>query len=233
MGRMLVDCATEHPEVEIAGEVDQGNDLESRLATADVVIDFSLHDATVPALTACLRHGVAMVIGTTGHTEAEKRDIHAGARQIPIVQAANFSTGVNTLFWLTRKAVEILGPEYNLEIVEMHHRHKQDAPSGTATRLAEILAQARGRRADELVRHGRQGICGPRLAEEIGMHALRGGDVVGEHTVVFAGDGERVELAHKAGSRSTFAHGALRAARWLVRQPPGLYSMEDVLGLPN
>jgi 4-hydroxy-tetrahydrodipicolinate reductase len=138
---------------------------------------------------------------------------------------------VNTLFWLTRKAAEILGPGFDLEIVEMHHRLKRDAPSGTAKTLAEILAAVRKQQLDKVARHGRAGIVGERTAEEIGMHSVRGGDVVGDHTVIFAGVGERVELTHKASTRETFANGALRAAQWVVKQKPGLYDMQDVLGL--
>ena len=148
-----------------------------------------------------------------------------------MIWASNFSTGVNTLFWLTRKAAEILGPGFDLEIVEMHHRLKRDAPSGTARTLAEILADVRKKQLDRLVRHGRSGIVGERTAEEIGMHSVRGGDVVGDHTVIFAGLGERVELTHKASSRETFANGALRAAQWVIGQKLGLYDMQDVLGL--
>ena len=148
-----------------------------------------------------------------------------------MVLSSNYSTGVNTLFWLTRKAAEILGPSYDLEIVEMHHRLKKDAPSGTAKSLAEILAVVRKQQLAKVVRHGRDGIVGERTAEEIGIHSVRGGDVVGDHTVVFAIPGERVELTHKASSRETFAHGALRAALWVVQQKPGLYDMQDVLGL--
>ncbi|HSH15382.1 MAG TPA: 4-hydroxy-tetrahydrodipicolinate reductase, partial [Verrucomicrobiae bacterium] len=151
--------------------------------------------------------------------------------QVPTVWASNYSTGVNTLFWLTRKAAEILGPSFDLEVVEMHHRLKKDAPSGTATTLAEILAEVRKAQLAEVIRHGRHGIVGERTDEEIGMHSLRGGDVVGDHTVVFAANGERVELTHKASSRETFANGALRAAQWLKGKPAGLYSMQDVLGL--
>jgi 4-hydroxy-tetrahydrodipicolinate reductase len=145
--------------------------------------------------------------------------------------SSNFSTGVNTLFWLTRKAAEILGPGFDLEVVEMHHRLKRDAPSGTAKTLAEILAEARNQQLEKVVRHGRSGIVGERTAAEIGMHSIRGGDVVGDHTVIFAGVGERVELTHRASSRETFANGALRAAQWVVKQKPGLYNMQDVLGL--
>src|SRR5829696_2043287 len=151
--------------------------------------------------------------------------------QIPIVWSSNYSTGVNTLFWLTRKAAEILGPNFDIEVVEMHHRMKKDAPSGTATTLLEILGDVRKLQLDQALRHGRKGIVGERTANEIGIHALRGGDVVGDHTVIFAANGERVELTHKASSRDTFANGALRAAQWIVKQKPGIYDMQDVLGL--
>ena len=148
-----------------------------------------------------------------------------------MVWASNYSTGVNTLFWLTRKAAEILGPGFDLEVVEMHHRLKKDAPSGTATTLLEILADVRKLQLKDALRHGREGILGERSNDEIGIHAIRGGDVVGDHTVIFAANGERVELTHKASSRETFANGALRAAQWVVKQKPGLYDMQDVLGL--
>ncbi len=172
-----------------------------------------------------------MVIGTTGHSDEAKAQIASFQSQIPIVLSSNFSTGVNTLFWLTRKAAEILGPGFDLEVVEMHHRLKRDAPSGTAKTLAEILAEVRNQQLEKVVRHGRAGIVGERTATEIGLHSIRGGDVVGDHTVIFAGVGERVELTHKASSRETFANGALRAAQWVVKQSPGLYDMQDVLGL--
>jgi 4-hydroxy-tetrahydrodipicolinate reductase len=172
-----------------------------------------------------------LVIGTTGHTDAEKSQITNGKSRIPLVWASNYSTGVNTLFWLTRKATEILGPGYDLEVIEMHHRTKKDAPSGTAATLAEILAEVRKQQLEEVIRYGRHGITGERTASEIGMHSLRGGDAVGDHTVIFAANGERLELTHKASSRETFAYGALRAAQWVVTQKPGLYDMQDVLGL--
>ena len=172
-----------------------------------------------------------MVIGTTGHSDADKSHIAKFKSQIPIVLASNYSTGVNTLFWLTRKAAEILGEGFDLEVVEMHHRLKKDAPSGTAATLAEILAEVRRQQLSKVIRHGRAGIVGERTANEIGMHSLRGGDVVGDHTVIFAGHGERIELTHKASSREAFANGALRAAQWVVKQKPGLYDMQDVLGL--
>jgi 4-hydroxy-tetrahydrodipicolinate reductase len=145
--------------------------------------------------------------------------------------APNFSVGVNALFWLTRKAAELLGRDFDLEIVEMHHRMKKDAPSGTAKRLTEILCEVRDFWFHEHVRHGREGIVGARPPHQIGVHAIRGGDVVGDHTVIFAGRGERLELTHKASSRETFAAGALRAAQWIIGKPPGRYTMEDVLGL--
>jgi 4-hydroxy-tetrahydrodipicolinate reductase len=195
------------------------------------VIDFSSHAATAGIADLCAKHGKAVVIGTTGHDEMEKSRITHHAARIPLVLSSNYSTGVNTLFWLTRKAAEILGPGYDLEVVEMHHRLKKDAPSGTAKSLAEILAEVRQRQLARVARHGREGIVGERTAEEIGIHSVRGGDVVGDHTVIFAANGERVELAHKASSRDTFANGALRAALWVVRQKPGLYDMQDVLGL--
>jgi len=231
MGRMLIACAAQNPELQVVGQIDQGDDLGAIIDQADVVVDFSLHDATVGLASLCAEHRKSIVIGTTGHSPKDRSRITGLSSQVPIVLSSNYSTGVNTLFWLTRKAAEILGPEFDLEVVEMHHRQKQDAPSGTARTLAEILARARHQQLDEVARHGRVGIVGKRSAEEIGVHSLRGGDVVGDHTVIFAGIGERVELVHKASSRETFANGALRAAAWVTRQPPGLYDMQDVLGL--
>ena len=231
MGQTLVACAARLPEMQVVGQVDLGDDLRTVIGKADVVIDFSFHDTTAAVAELCAEHKKALVIGTTGHSEAEKTRILKLKTQISIVWASNYSTGVNTLFWLTRKAAEILGPGFDLEVVEMHHRLKQDAPSGTATTLAEILADVRQQQLKDVLRHGREGIVGERTATEIGMHSLRGGDVVGDHTVIFAANGERVELAHKASSRETFASGALRAARWVVQQQPGLYDMQDVLGL--
>lgn len=231
MGRMLVACAAQHPELQVVGQVDQGDDLRSVIGQGDVVIDFSSHSATPAIAALCAAHKKAIVVGTTGHSDEGKTQIANCQSQIPIVLSSNFSSGVNALFWLTRKAAEILGPGFDLEVVEMHHRLKRDAPSGTAKTLAEILAAVRKQQIDTVARHGRVGIVGERTTEEIGMHSLRGGDVVGEHTVIFAGVGERVELTHKASSRETFANGALRAAQWVVKQKPGLYDMQDVLGL--
>ncbi|MEO8206832.1 MAG: 4-hydroxy-tetrahydrodipicolinate reductase [Chthoniobacterales bacterium] len=171
------------------------------------------------------------MIGTTGQDDQTRKRITESAKRIPIVFAPNFSVGVNTLFWLTQKATEILGSDFDLEVVEMHHRLKKDAPSGTARRLAEILAEVRKQSYDKDVLHGRHGIVGERTDAEIGMHAIRGGDVVGDHTVIFATQGERLELTHKASSRDTFAMGALRAAKWASSKSPGLYDMQDVLEL--
>jgi len=231
MGKALLACAPMHRELEVVGLIDQDDDLRAVIERGDVVIDFSSHAATPGMAELCARNGKAMVIGTTGHDDSEKSRITPHASRIPMVLASNYSTGVNTLFWLTRKAAEILGPGYDLEIVEMHHRLKQDAPSGTAKSLAEILAEVRQQQLPKVARHGREGIVGERTAGEIGIHSVRGGDVVGDHTVIFATPGERMELTHKASSRETFAHGALRAALWVVRQKPGLYDMQDVLGL--
>ena len=231
MGQALVACAERNPELQVAGQIDLGDDLLPLIKEVDVVIDFSFHDATAQFAAVCAEHRKALVIGTTGHSDAEKSQISSLKSNIPMVWASNYSTGVNTLFWLTRKAAEILGPNFDLEVVEMHHRMKKDAPSGTAATLAEILAAVRKQQLSNVIRHGRRGIVGERTPTEIGMHSLRGGDVVGDHTVIFAADGERLELTHKASSRETFAHGALRAAQWVVQQKPGLYDMQDVLGL--
>jgi 4-hydroxy-tetrahydrodipicolinate reductase len=231
MGQALVNCAARIPELEVAGQIDMGDDLSSVIGQCDAVIDFSFHSATLDVAKLCAANKKALVIGTTGHADAEKAEIRNLKSRIPIVWSSNYSTGVNTLFWLTRKAAEILGPGFDLEVVEMHHRMKKDAPSGTAATLLEILADVRKVQLEDALRHGRKGITGERTAGEIGIHALRGGDVVGDHTVIFATNGERVELTHKAASRETFANGALRAAQWAVKQKPGLYDMQDVLGL--
>jgi 4-hydroxy-tetrahydrodipicolinate reductase len=230
MGQALISCAKNFRDIEIVAQVDKGDDLPAAIAQCDVLIDFSLHMATADIVGLCARHKKAIVIGTTGHSKNEHAEILKFKTKIPIVWTSNFSTGVNTLFWLTSKAAEILGSDYDLEIVEMHHRMKKDAPSGTAKTLAEILAVARKQSLDKIARHGRMGI-GERAPGEIGIHSLRGGDVVGDHTVVFANSGERLELTHKASSRDTFANGALRAALWVAKQKPGLYDMQDVLGL--
>jgi 4-hydroxy-tetrahydrodipicolinate reductase len=231
MGKALIACAPNFRELEIVGQIDVGDDLGAVIARGDVVVDFSSQTATVSVADLCAQHQKALVIGTTGHTDTNTFEVRLRKAQIPIVWASNFSTGVNALFWLTRKAAEILGPDFDLEIIEIHHRLKKDAPSGTAKTLAGILADVRKLHLEKAARHGRVGMVGERTLTEIGIHSVRGGDVVGDHTVIFANTGERLELTHKASSRDTFANGALRAALWVVKQKPGLYDMQDVLGL--
>jgi 4-hydroxy-tetrahydrodipicolinate reductase len=197
---------------------------------AQVVIDFTSAEASVAHARLCALRGVPMVIGSTGFTPASREEVAACARSIPVVLAPNTSVGVNVVIQLAAELARVLGEGFDVEVVETHHRMKKDAPSGTALRLAEVLASALGRTGEDLVfeRHGQ---VGARSAREIGVQALRGGDVVGEHTVFFFGEGERVELTHRATSRDQFAKGALRAAGWVVSQRPGLYDMADVLGL--
>lgn len=231
MGQAVITCAGRDPGVRVAATHDAGEPLAAPMAAVDLVIDFTTHGFTGELLDAALAAKVALVIGTTGHSEEMRARIRAAAEVLPVVYAPNFSVGVNTLFWLTRQATRILGSGFDLEVVEMHHRHKIDAPSGTARRLVEILCEETKVSYENDTRHGRFGDVGARTAKEIGVHALRGGDVVGDHTVVYAADGERVELTHKASSRETFAGGAVRAAKWLSTQAPGLYDMQDVLGL--
>jgi len=227
MGRAIVEVAKGEAAVEIVALCDMGDPIEPAISNSDVVIDFSHPGAIGDVCAAASRHRRPLVIGTTGHSPEQRAEIERCAASVAVVLSSNFSIGVNALFWLTRKAGEMLGPDFDLEIVEMHHRLKKDSPSGTALTLSEILQTQR-----ELAPvHGRHGQVGERKANEIGIHSVRGGDVVGDHTVIFAGAGERVELTHRATSRQTFAAGALRAARWIVGRSPGLYSMEDVLGL--
>ena len=231
MGHALIASATADPETEAHRTIDLGDPLLSNLQACDGVVDFSHHTFATELVKACVEHQKPLVIGTTGHTDAELDLISQAAKSLPIVKAGNYSIGVNTLFWLTRKATEILGEAFDLEVVEMHHNQKIDAPSGTARRLVEILAEVRDLSYKENVSHGRHGNIGKRPKREIGLHALRGGDVVGDHTVIYATPGERLELTHKASSREIFANGAVRAAKWLRGKPAGLYNMEDVLGL--
>jgi len=230
MGQTLCRLAPEMGFSGVTG-LDMGDSLADRLPGHGAVIDFSVPDAAPEIAALCASRSIPLVVGTTGHSQPQIAAIHDAARQIPIVFAPNFSVGVNTLFWLTRKAAEILGPDFDLEIVEMHHNQKKDSPSGTAKRLAEILCEVRDLQYERDMCHGREGLVGARTRAEIGMHAVRGGDVVGDHTVMFAAQGERVELTHKASSRETFARGALRAALWAIPAKPGLYDMQSVLGL--
>lgn len=231
-GRMgqAVAAAARELGLPVGAAVDVGDDLDAALRVSDVVVDFSAHHATRAMLEAAVRHAKPVVLGTTGHAATEKTALLALAAKVPCVWAGNFSVGVNLLFALTRRASAVLGPDYDAEVIEMHHRFKKDAPSGTAARLLEIILEERKMNASAL-RHGREGITGERTPSEVGVHALRGGDVVGDHTVMFAALGERVELTHKASDRGIFARGALRAAQWVVAQQPGVYDMQDVLGL--
>lgn len=232
MGQALLAAAAAEPQVAVTATHDAGEDLDAAFQKASCAIDFTVHSFTPQVIEAALRSGTSLVIGTTGHTDVERGLIRQAAGTLPVVCASNYSVGVNTLFWLTRHAARILGQErFDIEVTEMHHRHKIDAPSGTARTLLEILNAETGTSYGTDVAHGRLGNIGPRKPREIGMHTLRGGDVVGDHTVIFAADGERVELTHKASSRMTFAAGAVRAAIWLQGKPPGLYDMQDVLGL--
>jgi 4-hydroxy-tetrahydrodipicolinate reductase len=225
MGQAIIGLAKSEG-VEIVATIDLGDQLA--FADADVAIDFSHADAAASLCEASMKSKTPLVIGTTGHSAKQRDDIIVASKQIPVVLASNFSVGVNALFALTENTARILGNDFDLEIVEAHHRMKKDAPSGTAKTLAEILQHAR---QTKILRHGREGIVGERGKSEIGIHSVRGGDVVGDHTVIFAGQGERLELTHRASSRDTFARGAIRAARWVIEKSPGLYDMRDVLGL--
>lgn len=231
MGQAICSIADDHG-CEITHPVDLGDDPSESIINCDLVIDFSLRDATRPLAELAGEHGKPMVIGTTGHDTDDHKAIEKIASEIPMVWAGNFSTGVNLLFYLTQQAARVLDAKsgFDPEVIEMHHRLKKDAPSGTADRLLEILKESRKLGKDE-ISHGRSGMVGERKDGEIGSHALRGGDVVGEHTVMFAGMGERIELTHRATDRTIFAAGALKAATWVINQEPGLYSMQDVLGL--
>ena len=211
--------------VEVAPTIDQVIDA------GDVVIDFTFHEATVVHARRAAEKGRAMVIGTTGFTPQELEEIHRLAQGFPCVQAPNMSVGVNLLYKLVSMAASTLGEDYDIEIVEAHHRMKKDAPSGTALQLARVAAEARGYDLDEVGVYARHGVIGERKRREIGIQTVRAGDIVGEHTVLFGGIGERIEIVHKASSRDTFAKGAVRAAKWVVGRPAGLYDMQDVLGL--
>jgi 4-hydroxy-tetrahydrodipicolinate reductase len=241
MGRALIDAVLADGELSLVaaldvkgssalgqpvGDIKVTSDLGA-IDKADVLIDFTRPEGTLRHL----EHARAMVIGTTGFTEEDKGAIAEAAKRIPIVMAANFAVGVNAVYKLAETAARILGDDYDVEIVEAHHRHKVDAPSGTALHLGQIVAQAMGRELEKNAVFGRKGDLGERKPKQIGFHAIRGGDIVGEHTVLFAGPGERVEIVVRSQSRMTYAAGALRAAKWLRGRPPGLYDMFDVLGL--
>jgi len=236
-----VTAASEHPDSAALGSdtgtligrpasgVEVRASLEECVDDYAVAIDFTRPENSLQSLEICARHNKAIVIGTTGLSEAQQSRVAEFAQRIPVVWAPNMSVGVNLTLQLLATAARVLGDDYDVEIVEAHHRHKIDAPSGTALRMGEVVADALGRDLKECAVYGREGQTGERDGQTIGFATLRGGDIVGEHTVMFAGVGERVEITHRASSRSTFANGALRAARWLSSRPAGLYSMRDVL----
>jgi 4-hydroxy-tetrahydrodipicolinate reductase len=207
------------------------DDLAKALSGADAVIDFTSHEASARHAEVCAERGVPLVVGSTGFTPDAKARVAAAARRVPIVLSPNMSVGVNVLFELVRQAAKVLGGAYDVEIVELHHKKKRDAPSGTAVRLGEVAAEALGRDPKDALAYARHGILGERPPWQIGVQTLRGGDVVGEHTVYFCGEGERLELTHRATSREQFARGVLRAAQWIAGRPAGLYDMADVPGL--
>jgi 4-hydroxy-tetrahydrodipicolinate reductase len=213
MGKTISDLANGDSEIDVVRQCDLGDPVEQAMRNSDVAIDFSNADVISEISVAALQHRKPLVIGTTGHSQEQRRMIEESAQSLPIVFASNFSIGVNVLFWLTRKAAEQLGSDFDAEIIEAHHKMKKDAPSGTAKTLAEVLK------------------AGKKTQSEIQIQSIREGDVVGEHTVIFSGPSERLELTHRAVSREIFARGALRAAKWIMGKPPGLYSMQDVLGL--
>ena len=208
-------------------------DLEEFLANVEVVIDFSIASATARLLPVCAGQHIPMVIGTTGLEAETRAALERAAEHVPIVFAPNYSQGVNALYFLAAGATELLGPSFDAEIVEIHHKRKVDAPSGTAVRLGEVVAKAKHLDPERAVTHGRSGQVGARPVDEVGVMALRGGDVVGEHTLYLVGEGERIELTHRATDRTIFARGAVRAAHWVVGRPAGLYDMADVRGSPR
>lgn len=252
MGKMLVAAVLENKECVLSGGVEHpgskavgqglgvgvpglvvGDDPRALFAASDAVIDFSSPTATADNAALAAESGKALIVGTTGLGPEHLSSLSAAGKRSAIVQAPNMSLGVNLLFALVEQVARILDDSYDIDIVEMHHRHKVDAPSGTALGLGQAAALGRGVNLEDVAQRVRDGLIGPRKAGEIGFATLRGGDVVGEHTVIFAADGERVEITHKASDRTIFARGAVRAAIWAKGKPPGLYTMRDVLGLAN
>ena len=253
MGRALLEVVNAAPDLALHGALEQpGNSAVGRdageligaacgvrvsddpvaaTAGAEVLIDFTRPEGTLAHLAVCRARGVKMVIGTTGFSPEQRALVAAAARDIGIVMAPNMSVGTNLVFKLISTAAQVLNEGYDIEIIEAHHRHKVDAPSGTALRMGEVVAAALGRDLSQCATFGREGVTGERDPRTIGFSAIRGGDIVGDHTVLFAGDGERVEVTVKASSRATYAQGAVRAARWLQARPAGLYDMQAVLGL--
>ncbi len=253
MGRMIIESALKDAGVRLVAAIDQPgtpaigkdagelvgqpcgvmvtSDVEAGIAQADCLIDFTRPEGTLHHLSICRQHKVGMVIGTTGFDVAGKAAIAEAGKEIPVVFAPNMSVGVNVVFKLLDMASRIMNEGYDIEIVEAHHRHKIDAPSGTALRMGEVVAQALGRDLKECAIYGREGVTGERDPSTIGFATVRGGDIVGDHTVMYCGTGERVEISHKAGSRMPYALGSLRAARFLAGKQNGQYDMQDVLGL--
>ena len=255
MGRMLIEAIDAAPDTRLAGALDVAgapgmgsdaaaflgkpagvlieSDLAKGLAGADYLIDFTRPEGTLQHLAYCAEHGVKMIIGTTGFDAAGKAAIAQAAQKTAIVFAPNMSVGVNVTLKLLEMAAKSLSEGYDIEIVEAHHRHKVDAPSGTALKMGEVIADALGRDLDACAIYGREGVTGERDPSTIGFATIRGGDIVGDHTVLFAGIGERIEISHKSSSRVTYAHGALRAARFLAGKQNGLFDMQDVLSLKS
>jgi 4-hydroxy-tetrahydrodipicolinate reductase len=231
MGRMLIDAVQAAPDCVLAGALDLGRDVATGLADAQVLIDFTRPEGTMAHLAACRERGVKMVIGTTGFSDAQKSEIAAASQQLALMVSPNMSVGVNVVLRLLDTAARALSEGYDIEIVEAHHRHKVDAPSGTALAMGAVVAAALGRDLKQCAVYGREGVSGERDARAIGFATVRGGDIVGDHTVMFCGTGERVEIAHRSSSRATYAEGALRAARFLAGRKSGLFDMNDVLGL--
>ncbi len=254
MGRTLIEACTRSPSLQVGAAIERSghisigqdvgliagleplavmitDDLSKVIDQFEVLIDFTVPAATLNHIELCRQHGKSMVIGTTGFTDEQKEVIRSAANDISIMFAPNMSVGVNLSFKLLEMAARVLGDDVDVEIIEAHHRNKVDAPSGTALRMGEVVAEALGRDLAECAVYGRQGISGVRDRKTIGFETIRAGDIVGEHTVMFVSDGERLEITHKASSRMTFASGAARAASWVAAQPAGLYDMQDVLAL--
>ena len=254
MGRMLIEATQDNPQTTLSAAIErQGSslvgadagevaaigrleiqivdDLKAVISDIDVLIDFSLPAATEQNMQVCAEYNVAMVIGTTGFNEQQEQVLATASEQVAIVYAGNYSTGVNLSLKLLGMAAKAFGKDADVEIIEAHHKHKIDAPSGTAYMMAEAVAEARGQNLKDVAVYGREGQTGEREAGTIGIHAIRGGEIIGDHTVMFIADGEVVEITHRARARMTFAAGAVRAATWIVQQPVGQYNMQDVLGL--
>ncbi|WP_348654418.1 4-hydroxy-tetrahydrodipicolinate reductase [uncultured Psychrobacter sp.] len=254
MGRMLIEAVEDNPQTSLSAAIEREgssligadagevaaierlnikivDDLVSVIDDIDVLIDFSLPDATEQNMQTCAEHKVAMVIGTTGFNEQQEQVLTEASKHIPIVYAGNYSTGVNLSLKLLGMAAKAFGNEADVEVIEAHHKHKIDAPSGTAYMMAQAVAEARGQNLKEVAVYGREGQTGAREAGSIGIHAIRGGEIIGDHTVMFIADGEVVEITHRARARMTFAAGAVRATTWVIQQKAGQYNMQDVLGL--